>query len=472
MSATATAHQSFHHPTDAETDRRPWAVLTLLAIAQFMVVLDITIVNVALPSIGRSLHFARSDLQWVVTAYVLCSGGLVLLGGRAADLFGRRRVFVSGLTLFTAASLVSALAPSPAVLIAARVLQGTGAAMLTPAALSIITTVYSGAQRATALSVWGAIASAGIAAGVIFGGILTTWLSWHWVFLVNVPVGAVAVLLAPRIVPALPAPRRRGSLDPLGAITLVGGLGVLVYAISGAASHGWGSTRTIVLLVVAAALLVAFALLERSVKQPLVPPAVWRSRSMVSGSATMLGALAILGGTFFLVSLFMQSTLHYSALQAGLAFLPFVAATGAGVHLTSQLIGRVGSRALIAAGMAIVVGGALLLGQAPHHTTYATTVLPGLVLLGVGMGLAIPAISITTMSEVRHATAGLASGVLSASHEIGAALGTAVLSAIALAGSYRSAFMTAAVIAGVLAAAALAVVPVVRPAPGERVAVH
>jgi EmrB/QacA subfamily drug resistance transporter len=437
-----------------------------------MVVLDITIVNVALPSIGRSLHFARSDLQWVVTAYVLCSGGLVLLGGRAADLFGRRRMFIAGVTVFTAASLVSALALSAAVLIAARVAQGTGAAMLTPAALSIITTVYAGAQRATALSVWGAIASGGIAAGVLLGGMLTTWLNWHWVFLVNVPVGAAAALLAPRVVPALPATGRRRSLDLPGAVTLVGGLGVLVYAISGAASHGWGSTRTIVLLVVAIVLLAGFALVERSMKEPLVPPAFWRSRSMVSGAAAMLGALAILGGTFFLVSLFMQNTLHYSPLHAGLAFLPFVAATGAGVHITSRLIGRAGSRVLIAAGMAVTVAGALVLRQAPDHTAFVAAVLPGLVLLGAGMGLAIPAISITTMSQVRHATAGLASGVLSTAHEIGAALGTAVLSAIAATGSYGSAFLTGAVIAAVLAVAALAVVPVVRPAPGERVAVH
>ncbi len=456
--------------------RRPWTVLAVLAVAQFMVILDITIVNVALPSIGRSLSFSRSGLQWVVTAYVLCSGGLVLVGGRAADLFGRRRVFLAGLALFTAASLLSAFAPSSGVLIASRAAQGIGAAMLTPSALSIVSTVYSGSQLATALSIWGAIASAGIAVGVIFGGVLTTLLGWRWVFLVNVPVGVIAVLLAPRVIPALPAAGRRRSLDPFGALSLVGGLAVLVYTLSGAAAHGWGSARTIGLLALSVALLAAFAAIERTVSEPLVPPAIWKVTQVVSGATIMLGATGILAGTFFLVSVHTQEVLGWSALHSGLAFVPFVAATALGVHATSRVIGKVGSRALIAAGLAIAAVGALVLASVPHHASYVSALLPGLVILGLGMGLAFPATSITAMSDTDHATAGLASGVMSTAHEVGAALGTAVLSAIAVSSSSTgfagSAFVAAAVTAGVLALAAMAVIPVVRPVPGARVSAH
>jgi EmrB/QacA subfamily drug resistance transporter len=459
-------------------NRRPWAVLAVLAVAQFMVILDITIVNVALPSIGRALHFARAELQWVVTAYVLCSGGLVLVGGRAADLFGRRRIFLTGLALFTGASALSAVAPSSAVLVAARAAQGIGAAMLTPAALSIITTVYSGSQLATALSIWGAIASAGIAVGVIFGGVLTTALSWHWVFLINVPVGVIAAVLARGLVPALPATGSRRSLDPFGALSLVSGLAVLVYALSGAAAHGWGSARTIGLLALATALLAVFAAVERVVSEPLVAPVIWRATPVVSGAGILLGATGILAGTFFLVSVYMQDVLGWSALHSGLAFLPFVAATAIGVHGTSHAIAKVGARALIAVGMAVVVLGALLLGAVAHRGGYASSVLPGLVVLGLGMGLAIPATSITIMSDVDEATAGLASGVMSTAHEIGAALGTAVLSAIAVSAGGASgaisgdAFVAAAFIAGGLAVVAAAIVPVVRPLPGAHVSVH
>lgn len=469
MTTTASDHR-------AAEARRPWTVLAVLAVAQFMVILDITIVNVALPSIGRSLGFSRSGLQWVVTAYVLCSGGLVLVGGRAADLFGRRRMFLTGLALFTAASLISGFAPSPGVLIASRAAQGIGAAMLTPSALSIISTVYSGPQLATALSIWGGIASAGIAVGVIFGGALTTLLSWHWVFLVNVPVGVVAGLIAPRVVPALPAAGERRSLDPFGALSLVGGLAVLVYALSGAADHGWGSVRTVGLLALSAMLLIAFAAIERSVSEPLVPPAIWKVSQVVSGAAIMLGATGILAGTFFLVSVHTQEVLGWSALHSGLAFLPFVAATIVGVHSTSRAIAKVGSRVLIAAGLAIAAVGALVLSTVPDHPSYVSALLPGLVVLGLGIGLAFPATSITVMNDVDHETAGLASGVMSTAHEVGAALGTAVLSAIAVSASSTgfsgSAFVVAAVIAGVLALAAAAVVPVVRPLPGARVSAH
>src|SRR5215831_14125746 len=273
--------------------RRPWSLMVVLSAAQFMVILDATVVNVALPSIARSLSFATGGLQWVITAYVLASGGLVLLGGRAADVAGRRRVFLAGLTLFTAASLASGLAPTAGALIAARAGQGVGAALLTPAALSIITTSYMGAQRAAALGVWGAIGGAGAAVGVLAGGILTTWLGWRSVFLVNVPVGGGAGLLSLQLVPRH-QPRRRlvRELDLPGAALAVAGLATLTYALAGAPAHGWGSARTLLLLALALVLLAAFAAVERSMRRPLVPAQLWRTRSLVAGVLVMLGATA------------------------------------------------------------------------------------------------------------------------------------------------------------------------------------
>src|SRR6185312_2050363 len=268
----------------AARGRRPWSVMVLLSVAQFMVILDATVVNVALPSIARSLRFPAGGLQWVVTAYVLASGGLVLLGGRAADVAGRRRVFLAGLALFTAASLASGLAPAAGALIAARVGQGLGAALLTPAALSILTTSYAGAQRATALGVWGAIGGAGAAVGVLAGGILTTWLGWRSVFLVNVPVGVVAGLLSPHLVPRH-QPRNRvvRELDLPGAALAVAGLVTVAYTLAGAPAHGWGSARTLLLLALALALLAGFAAVEWSARRPLVPAQMWRTRSLVAG---------------------------------------------------------------------------------------------------------------------------------------------------------------------------------------------
>ena len=288
--------------------RRPWALMVVLSVAQFMVILDATVVNVALPSIARSLGLAAGDLQWVVTAYVLASGGLVLLGGRAADVAGGRRVFLAGLAVFTAASLASGLAPAAGALIAARVGQGLGAALLTPAALSVIMTSYAGAQRATALGVWGALGGAGAAVGVLAGGVLTTWLGWRSVFLVNVPVGVAAGAGGPAsAAPArAAAPAWAAELDLPGAALAVAGLVTLVYALAGAPAHGWGSARTLGLLALAVVLLAAFAAAERSAPRPLVPPRLWRTRSLVAGVLVMLGATGILVATFFLNSLYLQ----------------------------------------------------------------------------------------------------------------------------------------------------------------------
>jgi EmrB/QacA subfamily drug resistance transporter len=474
--------RSSARPPASMPQRRPWSVLVLLSVAQFMVILDATVVNVALPSIGRALGFAAGDLQWVVTAYVLFSGGLVLLGGRASDVLGRRATFLVGLVVFTAASLASGLAPSAGALIAARAGQGLGAALLTPAALSIITTTYTGAQRAAALSAWGAIGGGGAAAGVLAGGMLTTWLGWRSVFLVNVPVGVVAGLLSLRLVPPSGTAARIGrELDLPGAVLVVAGLVTGVYALAGTPEHGWGSPRTLLLLAVSFGLLAAFTVVERRARRPLLPPPAWRSRSLVAGAVVMLGATGILVGTFFLNSLYLQDVAGASALRVGLEFLPLVAVIGLGAHLTSRLLPRAGSRVLAVAGLLLMGAGALLLSGVSAQAGYLAGLLPGLLVIGAGAGLVFPAATVTAMSHIAEDRAGLASGLMTAAHEVGAALGVAVFSAVATAqaaaGSgfavgYRHGFAIVAGVAVALALVAALAVPAVRPAPGARVAVH
>jgi EmrB/QacA subfamily drug resistance transporter len=477
-----------HSPRQAKPDipekqGQPWSLLILLSAAQFMVILDATVVNVALPSIARSLHFTPSTLQWVATGYVLVSGGLVLLGGRATDVVGRRRIFLAGVVLFTIASLASGLAPSAGVLIASRAAQGAGAAMLTPAALSIITTAYAGAQRAAALGIWGAIGGAGAAVGVLAGGVLTSWLGWRSVFLINVPVGLIAGLLSLRMVPRARATGSiRSDLDLPGAVLAVAGLVTLAYALAGAPAHGWASTRTLLLLLLAILLLAAFAVAERQAQRagrhPLVTPQIWRNGPLVAGVLVMFASTGILVATFFLNTLYLQDVLRASALRVGLEFVPLALVIGVGAHLASRLLPRVGSRVLIVVGLAAMGGGALLLTQVTASSGYWTGLLPALLIIGVGTGLVLPAASITAMSDVTEDRAGLASGLISTAHEIGAALGVAVFSAVAVAVSggiaagYRHGFGVAAAIAVGLALVAAVTVPVVRPAAGTRAGVH
>jgi EmrB/QacA subfamily drug resistance transporter len=456
---------------------RSWTVLVLLSIAQFMVILDVTVVNVALPSIGRSLDFAPADLQWVVSAYVLFTGGLLLLGGRATDVLGRRPVFLTGLGIFTTASLASGLATSPEWLIISRGAQGLGAALLTPGALSIITTTYTGEQRTKALTVWGAIAGAGAAVGVVLGGVLTSWLGWESVFFINVPIGIAVGLLTVRLVPARPPATSDRRLDIPGAVSVVAGLVLLVFAIQGTSQHGWGSARTLVPLAASAVLLTAFAAIERRAARPLVPPAIWRSRTLVSGVALMFGATGILVSTFFLNSLYLQRELGASALETGLAFLPLTLVLGFAAHASSQLMGRIGTRTLAVVGLTLLAVGAAVLAAAPDHASYATELLPGLLVIALGMGLVFPTASVTTMTDVSHERAGLASGLMTTGHEIGAALGVATFSAIATAGDtfsagYGTGFLVAAIAAVVMALVALITVPAVRPASGASVPVH
>jgi EmrB/QacA subfamily drug resistance transporter len=479
-----TTYQHDQRDSRAPADHLPWTILILLSVAQFMVILDITVVNVALPSIGEELGFAPEELQWVVSAYVLFTGGLLLLGGRMADLLGRRRVFLTGLIVFTGASFASGLAATPEALVTSRAAQGLGAALLSPAALSIITTTYAGDQRTVALSVWGAIGAAGGGVGVLFGGMLTTWLSWEWVFFINVPIGLATAALALRVVPATRATVRSvRELDLPGAVTVVGGLVLMVYAIEGTGTYGWDSARTLVLLACSLGLLAVFAAAERRASRPLVPPPTWRLRSLVSSGTVMLGVTGILIGAFFVNSIYLQHVLGATALETGLAFAPLVILIGVAAHAGRHLLTRVGARVVVVTGMVLIAGGDLVLAAAPDEASYAVNLLPGFLLLGFGVGLVFVAITVAAMSEVPSERTGLASGLMTTAHEIGAALGVAILSAIALgagaqaagegfADGYREGSLAAALIAGAFALFALSAVPAIRPAASDRVAMH
>jgi EmrB/QacA subfamily drug resistance transporter len=466
------------HPSPelaADEPRRPWTIFALMIAAQFMVILDVSVVNVALPSISGSLHLSSADYQWTISAYVLLSGGLLLLGGRIADLLNRRGAFLTGVGLFTAASLVSGLAQTPLTLILARAAQGAGAALLTPAALSIIMTAYAGKQRQTALAVWGTVGSLGIAAGVLFGGALTSALGWRAVFFINVPLGVAVVLGTLRTV------ARGGSqtgalrrLDVPGALTLVAGLLALVFGIEATRSAGWAAPRTWLALAAAAVLLTTFTRLERRAADPLVPPATWRIRSLISASAVMAGVTGVVVGAIFLTSLYLQDIVGASPLVAGLQFLPLAAAITAAATVASKVIGRLGPRTLILAGLVVMTAGVLLLAAGAGGTSYAADVLPGFLLVGAGVGPMFVAIAVAAMGDVPAEQSGLASGLMMTGHEIGAALGVAALTAIAgnlataagLIDGYGRAFTaTAGVLAALFVLTALAV-PRGRPAAG------
>ena len=451
-------HHSDATSPEEQEKRRPWTVLCLMLAAQFMVVLDVSVVNVALPSIGESLRMSSGDYQWAVSAYVLFSGGFLLLGGRLADLFDRRRMFLTGLGLFTLGSLASGLAGSAFALIASRAAQGTGAAMLTPAAMAIVMTTYAGRQRATALGVWGTVASMGIAAGVLFGGVLTSALDWRAVFFINVPIGAVTWAMTRRAVPsAATSGATFRQLDVPGAATAVAGLVALVYGIEHTSSHGWSGT-TITAFAAAATLLTTFAFLERQVARPLVPPAIWRVRSLIAASAVMAGVTGAVVGAIFLTSLYLQQVLGTSPVVAGLQFLPLAAAITVSAAIAAKQLPRHGARALIGTGLLVATAGAALLCTVDAGSGYLTGVLPGFLVLGAGVGPMFVAISVAAMSEVPHDLSGLASGLMMTGHEIGAALGVATLTAVGgdlttragLVDGYGRAFLTVAAILVVL----------------------
>lgn len=472
-------------PSAAEAgERRSWTLLAVTLAAQILVVLDISVVNTALPSIGSALSLSGGDLQWLVTAYLMMSGGGLLLGGRVSDLVSRRTIFLAGLVLFTGASLASGFAADGAQLITARAVQGLSAALLTPSALSLITTTYEGAQRKAALALWGAVGSLGVAAGVLVGGAVTTWSSWQFIFWINVPVGLVALAVGLRVIAKDAHPRPSlADFDLPGATALVSGLAALIYGLGGTATHGWWSLHTLVALGASATALVVFLTWEARATRPLFPPHVWKLDTLVSSTVVMLGASGILVGAVFLTSILLQTAMGFSAVETGVAFLPFAFAITAGTIVGRHLIGHATARAIASTGMVVVVAGTVLLSQVDDGSGYATGVLPGLLALGLGVGIAFVAVSVTSMSGIPASHAGVASGFLMTGHEVGSALGVAILSAVAAtAGSLASpagvvdafsrGFVAAAVMAAVVAAYAVLRMPATRAAAGTAVHLH
>ena len=410
----------------------PWVVLVLICLAQFMVILDATIVNVALPSIQKDLHLSEANLQWIVNAYTLVFGGFLLLGGRMGDLLGRKRLFLVGLVIFTAASLLDGLASSEGFLIAARSLQGLGAALISPAALSIISTTFEeGAERAKALGVWAAIAIGGSAVGLILGGVLTQYFSWPWIFFVNVPVGVVAFALSFRLVPESRDEHVQRSYDISGAVTVTGGLMALVYAIVDAQSAGWGSAKTLGFFALALVLLAAFVAIELRARSPLVRLSIFRLRSLLTANVVMFLAMSGMFAMFFFNTLYIQRVLGYGPLKAGLAFLPFTAGIMVSAGIASQFAPRIGVRLVAAAGMVLSAGGLVLLTFLPVHGSYLANVLPSIILSSLGMGAVFMPLTLIATTGLEDSDQGLASGLFNTSQQVGGALGLAVLSTLA-----------------------------------------
>jgi EmrB/QacA subfamily drug resistance transporter len=459
-------------------------VLALVCLAQFMVILDVAIVNVALPSIRHDLHFSQSGLQWVVNAYTLAFAGFLLLGGRAADLYGRRRVFLLGMGLFTAASLAGGLAQHQGTLIAARAAQGLGGAVLSPVTLTILTTTFAeGPRRSRALGLWSAVAGAGGATGSLLGGVLTDLASWRWILFINVPIGLLGLVAARVLLVETRQERAGRSLDAPGAVLVTGGLMALVYAIVGTSEHPWTSARTLGTLALAVALLGWFLYHEaRVAEHPLMPLGLFRSRSVRGANLVML----CLGGAFFafwfFLSLYMQNVLGYSPLQAGLAFLPMTLGIVVGAQVSSRLLPRIGVRPLLVVGPVLATGSLLWLSRITADGTYLGSLLSPTVLGTFGLGLAFTPVAFAATSGVPRDQAGLASGLLNATRQVGGSIGLAVLAtlatdrttsllratppAAALTSGYARAFLASAAI--LLAAAAAAVLlpsPAAAPAP-------
>ena len=414
------------------TASNKWLALALLAAAQFVVILDASIVNVALPSIGADLNFSQENLSWVVNAYVLVFGGFLLLGGRMADLLGRRRLFMVGLVVFALASLAGGLAQSEGQLIAARAVQGLGGALLSPAALSLVTVLFAeGAERNKAMGVWGAVAGSGGAVGVLLGGMLTEWAGWEWVLFVNVPVGIAAAMLAPRL---LPESRNEGArhFDFAGAISVTAGLSLLVYALVDANDAGWGSAQTIGLGALALGLIAAFYVIERRSKAPLMPfPGIFRIRTITGINVSAVLIAAALFSMFFFISLYMQQVLGFSALDAGLAYLPLAVGIIITAGASAGLVTRFGFKPVLVTGLIVTAAGLLWFTQVDAGGSYVSDLLGPMLLAAVGLGLAFVSMTVAAVSGVEAHEAGLASGLINTSQQIGGALGLAILATVA-----------------------------------------
>ena len=453
-----------------------WTALILLCVAQFVVVLDASIVNVALPSIGKGLHFSERDLPWVVNAYVIAFGGFLLLGGRAADLLGRRRVFMAGLLVVAGASLAAGFAATQGQLIAARAAQGLGAAIVSPAALSIVTTLFKdGAERNKALGAWGAVAGSAGAVGVLLGGILTESLGWEWVLWVNVPVSLIALAFTPGLIAESRSQSSERHFDAAGAVTVTAGLSVLAYALLDASSAGWGSTKIVGLLALSGALLGAFVAIERRSHAPLVPFSIFRLRTLTG--ANVVGVLlgASLFSMFFFISLYMQQVLGYSPIHAGLSYLPLALTIIVAAGLGGQLVTRFGFKPILAAGMLFVAAGLVWFSRVSVTGGFTADILGPSLLAAMGLGFGFVTSTIAAVSGVREREQGLASGLINTSQQIGGALGLAVLSTIAttrtsnaiaggsslkhaLTAGFQSAFLGGAVIAALGVAATLVLI--------------
>jgi EmrB/QacA subfamily drug resistance transporter len=458
-----------------EPDPRRWWALALLCGAFFMVILDAAIVTVALPSIEKDLGFTAQGLQWVVSAYALTFAGLLLLGGRAADLLGRRRMFMIGLVLFTIASLLCGLAWSDQALIGARAFQGIGAAIMTPTALSIITTTFEeGTERNKALGIWGALGGIGATTAWLIGGPIVDGFGWQWIFFINIPVGLVALALSPVLLRESTAVTTRRSFDPAGALTITGALALLVYAVVEAPSKGWSDPQTITLLAGSAVLLAAFVAIESRHPAPLVPLRLFRSRTIVGANAVMLVFGMLPYGLGFVLTLYAQQVLGYSAVKFGLSSLVFPVMAAIGSVLGQSIVLRVGFRPVAAAGMALMGGGALLLTQVSVGGSYFGDIFFGLLVFGPGVGLAFVTASIAALAGIPERESGVASGLSNTSFQIGAALGVAIVTTVAvsrtedvmtttaganplaaLTEGFQSAFLAAAILAGIGAIFAL-----------------
>jgi EmrB/QacA subfamily drug resistance transporter len=457
------------------SDRRKWLALALLSVVQFMVVLDIAIVNVALPSIQVDLGFSQENLQWVISAYALVFGGFLLLGGRSADLLGRRRIFLGGIVVFTLASLFAGLAWSEASLITARAFQGLGAAIITPAALSILSTTFAeGRDRNIALGVWGAVGGFGAAAGVLMGGILTDALSWEWIFFVNVPVGVVAFVLAPFLLDESRDARVK-TFDLPGAALVTAGLSSLVYAITQAGQDGWLAGRTVGFFAVALVLLAGFVGWELRHPEPLMRFGLFRTRTVSGANVAGFIMGTALFSMFLMLTLYMQQVLGYSAMKTGVAYLAVAGTAIIWSGVAAQLVTRVGVKPVLVTGMSLLTAGLVYFTQVSVGGSYLTDLLPGFLLIGIGIGFAFVPITIAALAGVEAAEAGLASGLINTSQQIGGALGIAALSTIAtsrtddavssgsalptaLVDGFTGAFLAGAIIAGFGIVAALTLI--------------
>ena len=405
--------------------------LAILATAQFMVILDATIVNVALPAIQKALHFgSSSDLQWVVTAYALVFGGFLLLGGRLADLFGRRRMLLIGAALFATASLLGGFAQGSTELIVFRALQGLGGALLSPAALSLVLTIFKeGPERNRALGVWSMVAAGGGAVGLILGGLLTQYVNWRWTFFINVPIGIAVLFLAPRFVPAS-LPGKKEKIDITGALTITGSLMAAVYALAKVPEFGWGGANTLWMFGAAAALMAAFIVNERLVKHPLVNLSIFKRRNVTGGAMLQVLMPAALFSMFFYLSIYLQGLLHYTPTETGLANVPFTLAVIVVAGSLSRRVTKINPKPFLIAGALLVAGSLLYLSRMPLGSNYWLDLFPGIVTMGIGMAIGFVLITVTATTGVSHKESGLVSGLLNTSQQIGGAIGLAVLSVI------------------------------------------